>query len=501
MSSKSLPERPDLADLEREANAVLRLHRDGKASAAARIAANHPGFMHQDSRAVLDSPLSPADARLVIAREYGFDDWATLEHHVGAGKRVAPFAPHPRFGDAVRAIDSGGVDGLRALLDVHPELTHARTNLEPPYHYFTGATLLHHVAWNPGRDAPVPPNVVEIARFLLDRGSDPDALTLGYSIGTTMGLILTSMAASDANASGPLIDLLLERGASIDLRDSAAVIPDWGSRNVVHLALANHAPRAAEKLIELGATADVCVAAALGRMDLVRRFFSPDGRLMERPRQAGNVLSEPDAIGLALLFAYVYDRQDVLDFLLEKDGNWNVTGVNNGTVLHRAAWDGNLGMVKRLVAKGADITNRENPFTATPFSWAQHNRQHEVVEWMRRHCPIDIHDAVGFNLREQAEARLREDPGSVNRRIDQWEAPQSTPLYWAAWTQITDVTGAHSWPESDRESLAAMLLDYGADPNIVAGDGRTALDVAKAADAPSVAKLIESHGGKSSAEL
>ena len=50
-------------------------------------------------------------------------------------------------------------------------------------------------------------------------------------------------------------------------------------------------------------------------------------------------------IGLALLFAYVNGRTGAVDFLLEKDGNWNMTGVNNGTALHRAAWEGDLAMV------------------------------------------------------------------------------------------------------------------------------------------------------------
>ena len=219
---------------------------------------------------------------------------------------------------------------------------HARTNLEPPYGYFTAATLLHHVAWNPSRRAPVPANIVDIARLLLDRGADVDAFTLGRSGGTTMGLVVTSHMASEANVSGPLIDLLVERGAALDLGTSAPIIPDWGPTNVLDAPLSNGAPRAAEKLIELGAKPDICAAAALGRVDLLRGFFDEDGRLRERPMRHGTRMSERDAIGLALLFAYVNNHTDAVDFLLEHDGNWNMTGVNNGTVLHRAAWAGDL---------------------------------------------------------------------------------------------------------------------------------------------------------------
>ena len=65
-------------------------------------------------------------------------------------------------------------------------------------------------------------------------------------------------------------------------------------------------------------------------------------------------------------------------------------------------------MVKRLVAKGADIGNRDNPFNSTPLSWAQHNKRQDVFDWLRAHCAIDLHDAVCFDLREHVEARLHE---------------------------------------------------------------------------------------------
>jgi ankyrin repeat protein len=499
--TRTLPERPSLTEVRLQAKELQTLHREKRLPAAARIIANHPRLRHESTASVLEAPFELADAELVIAREYGFASWETLEHHIETERRIAAFAPHPGFDDAVRAIDAGDMDGLGALLAAHPELVHARTNLQPPYGYFSGATLLHHVAWNPGRNAPVPANIVDIARLLLDRGADVDAVTLGRNGGTTMGLLVTSRMASDANVSGPLMDLLISRGAKIGADSIAVIIPDWGDMNVLDGSLANHAPRAAEKLIELGAKPDVCAAAALGDMKRLRAFFDASGRLVERPRRHGKVMSERDAIGLALLFAYVNRRPDAVDFLLDKDGNWNMTGVNNGTVLHRAAWGGDLAMVKRLVARGADMSNRDNPFNSTPLSWAQHNRQREVFDWMRANCAIDLHEAVGHNLREHVEARLREDPASVNRQLDNWEAPQSTPLYWAAWTKIHDVDGEHTWDEADRESLVRLLLDHGADPNIVAGDGYTPLDVARTAGAKRIAALIEERGGKSAAEL
>ena len=501
MYSQPLPPKPSLAQLKRRANDLRAAHADGRQAAAARIVTHHPRFKGKSAETALGHPLTLAEAQLIIAREYGFPNWAALKHFVETKSRVARFKVHPKFGDAVGALVAGDLDGLGRLLDASPELVHARTNLEPPYSYFTAATLLHHVAWNPAREAPVPGNIVDVARLLLDRDAEVDAMTLGPNAGTTMGLVITSAAASEANVSGPLIDLLLEYGATFDLGTLRSVIPEWGSVSVLDGALANHAPRAAEKLIELGAELDVCAAAALGRMDVLEGFFTAGGRLRERPYRNGARLSERNAIGLALLYAYVNHHPAAVEFLIEKDGNWNMTGVNNGTVLHRAAWDGDLAMVKRLVAKGADTSNRDNPFSSTPLSWAQHNKQQAVFDWMVANCAIDIHEAVGMNLRDQVEARLREDPSCVNRRIDNWEAPQSTPLYWAAWTSIQDVDGTHYWDEGSRVELVRLLLDHGADPNIVAGDGHTALDVAKTAGAKGIVKLLEAKGAKSGKDL
>lgn len=298
--------------------------------------------------------------------------------------RIAAIEPHPRFPEALAAFDAGDAEGLRGVLHDYPELTRARTNLDPPYGYFSAATLLHHVAGNPWRDGvTLPTNVVELARVLLDAGSEVDAMTLGRNGGTTMSLVITGKQASDMNVSGPLIDLLRERGARLELDGVGGIVRDWTTDNILDAPLANHAPRAAEKLIELGAPVDICAAAALGRMDWLRGMFDDRGQLTTPRLRNGKPLSQRDAIGLAMLFAYVNRRREAVDFLLAKDGNWDMIGVNNGTALHRAAWEGDLPMVQRLVALGADVSNRQNPYDSTPLDWAEHNGQREVADWMR----------------------------------------------------------------------------------------------------------------------
>lgn len=477
MSSRSLPAQPDLAELKLQAKQIHRQYRDRIESAAARVLAHHPRLQQRTLLEAREVTLALADAQLVIAREYGFDTWNALKRYVEIASQCAELRPHPRFGEALSALDAGDLDHLRALVTADASLVRARGFLDPPPNYFSAATLLHCVAGNPFR-SPLPTNVVDVARFLIRAGADVNAKTLAPTDGaTTMDLIITSAHASEVGRSGPLMDLLLSNGAELNLH-----LPD-----VLHIPLANHAPAAAEKMIELGAKADICAAGALGHMDLLRGCFDEHDTLTTPVRRRSKILSTRDAIGLALLFAYVNGRLEAVDFLLEKDGNWNMTGVNNGTALHRAASASDLAMVKRLFTKGADLNDRNNPFNATPLSWAEHFRQMEVFDWMCAHCPIDIHDAVCFGLSDHVRARVAEDPDSVNRLIDQWSIPRSSPLHQAAHTR--------------RAEIAKLLLDNGAQVNALAGDGRTALDIAEDRAATEVAKLLRDYGGLHSADV
>jgi hypothetical protein len=379
------------------------------------------------------------------------------------------------FDDALAALYAGEIARLRALIADEPLLLHLRAEARPPLGYFSGATLLHHVAGNPGWTdrRGFGSATVAIAGALLDAGADPGERTLGPPASTTMGLVITSRQASEAHVSAALIDVLRAHGAELDLTTPGAL----------DAPLSNDAPRAAEAMIALGAPLDLCAAAALGDLSRVQAAFDQRGQLHERIWRHGRELSSREAIGLALLFAYVNGQPHVVDTLLERDGDWNAIGVLNGTALHRAAWTGDLAMVQRLIARGADPSNRDNPFTATAFGWAVHNRQTAVAEWMRAQGLVDLHDAVAHDLTADAEARLREDPDAANRRRDHWNIPAGTPLHWAA--------------ARTRPLLARVLLAYGADPNAADGQGRTPLDRA-GQDAAAVTAILAQHGGRRS---
>ena len=70
MSARTLPDRPNLDQLKRQAQELRRDHRARRRPAAARIIAHHPDATTLEPDAVLDRPLTVAAAQLVIAREY-----------------------------------------------------------------------------------------------------------------------------------------------------------------------------------------------------------------------------------------------------------------------------------------------------------------------------------------------------------------------------------------------------------------------------------------------
>src|SRR2546428_11321604 len=76
-ASKSLPARPSLESLRKQAKRLARDIAAGNAGAIARARADLPN---------VDLPLTQRNAQLVIAREYGYAGWEDLT--AGGSKRV-----------------------------------------------------------------------------------------------------------------------------------------------------------------------------------------------------------------------------------------------------------------------------------------------------------------------------------------------------------------------------------------------------------------------------
>src|SRR5258705_525537 len=99
--SKSLPSRPNLEQLKKQAKDFLKAHESGDAETLQRIQANHPDYSNASKDGIRAAKFSLGDAQLVIAREYGFASWPKLKEHVESLllETADPKLGHARGGD------------------------------------------------------------------------------------------------------------------------------------------------------------------------------------------------------------------------------------------------------------------------------------------------------------------------------------------------------------------------------------------------------------------
>src|SRR3954468_18625392 len=173
MPTRRLPSRPELDQLKRQAKELVTEQRSGTLQACQRIREFHPKHAGALNDSIKAAPFTLSDAQLAIAREYGFPSWARLRTYVHRTDRPDLARPkheqieNPAFRTAVDLLDGGDTDGLRAHLMNHPGLVHQRVTFEGG-NYFSNPTLLEFVAENPIRHDALPPNIVEVARTILE---------------------------------------------------------------------------------------------------------------------------------------------------------------------------------------------------------------------------------------------------------------------------------------------------------------------------------------------
>ena len=60
---------------------------------------------------------------------------------------------------------------------------------------------------------------------------------------------------------------------------------------------------------------------------------------------------------------------------------------SGATPLHHAAWEGDLALIERLLAAGADPSAIDDRFGTTPLQWAEHAYQSEAVALLSQRSP------------------------------------------------------------------------------------------------------------------
>ncbi len=354
---------------EREIAWLIDAHRARSPAAAILIRRAGFTFGQQDpsDTSILDASLDDAHARNAIAKFHWFASYDD------AMKRAGELV-EPHFEAAADAIVDGDAAALHALLASHPDLARARS----PYAHH--ATLLQHVAANgieTSRQWQSPRNAAEIARILVDAGSEVDATCDAYGGSTAMGLLVSSCHPAESGVQVALVETLLDAGAAID-----GVATNQGTP--IETALLFGYPDAAEALARRGARIDdVLVAAGLGRVELVERLAEQPGARLDQAFRIASMLGRTQA-SLAVLdrgadptkrdregftglhWAAFFGHFQTVEALLDRANvraTLEVKNIYGGTVLDSTVWGARnikrhidrLPVIRRLIAAGANV--------------------------------------------------------------------------------------------------------------------------------------------------
>ncbi|MEO6527643.1 MAG: ankyrin repeat domain-containing protein [Gemmatimonadaceae bacterium] len=305
--SRLLPSRPDLEQQRTQAKELLERFTAGETESLARVRAALPD----------KTRITLADAQFVLAREYGFVNWAALKQHIES--IVEPTrSPIELAHDAFQRCDA---NALRRVLAKHAELR-ARIN-DPVFSFDSPAVvafaqddamvevLLEFGAdpnrksdWWAGGFHPLYVATGAAAERLLAAGAIPDACAAAHLDRVDL---LTAMIADDpacvhmrgGDGQTPLhfarsrevADLLLGAGADIDARDvdHRATPAQW------MLARARNEGRydLAQYLVDRGAEADIFLVAALGLTDRARAMLERAPALLDLRTGRGEYGEQP----------------------------------------------------------------------------------------------------------------------------------------------------------------------------------------------------------------
>jgi hypothetical protein len=382
--------------------------------AAARVRAHVPRLADWSG-----GELDERDARLVIAREYGFDTWrqlvATVEQvrAVHEGQREGS----PQVLAALDAIRAGDAAALASLLDAQPEL----------------AGHVHNGAWTTLLEAIAQPDVIGDGLHV-DLGTDPRVVQLLADRGADLEGPLNLAACFNR---AELVRLLLDAGADAAPDPSRGLTP-------LETAIFHGAREAAGLLAERGISPlALWTAAGLGRVDLLEQLLDTPQAAAHRPNLSdvgwppGPPAGEDGQTILdeALGHAAHNGRDDAVQWLLAHGADVDGAPYLGLTPLHFAAQFGRVSTVRLLLEHGADTMLRDRIHDGTPLDWARqsgHPAIETLLDTSERHVDSGLEYAPGdpvlVKVRQRGRNYLVTDDGAaVDRagRPDGWrEAAQ-----------------------------------------------------------------------------
>lgn len=454
MQTPQLPERPDLAQLKRQAKDLLRSARAREADALARFR-TLPAYARQRDNDQLAASVALHDAQSVIARELGFASWPALVERVEEltldfGAAVVEFIQaatevqperaermlkvHPRIasGDVHAALLLGALRHIESALS---DGTLVPTKAGGPRAWEPLLYLCHtSLAFGPAtrRDG-----IVRCAKLLLAAGADPNARYPWLHHGVQRAALWGAVCVTQLL---PLAELLLEAGANPN--DGVTFPLEAGGGNITAL----------ELLHAHGAD--------------VNQPWASDGA-----STLYAILQWADTpVGVRWLLQHGADPDPVF-------------AANGETPLHVVArrWDAEL--AELLVKRGANIERRRGD-GRTPYAVAELSGNRGVAEWLAQAgADTEVSEVDRFVAacsrgdRAAADAMLHAHP-QLSREI--------APEHYAALYRAAE--------RGDTRVLETMLA-CGFDPNHPDEEiGKTALHAAAKEGRPESVSLLLAHG-------
>ncbi len=287
------------------------------------------------------------------------------------------------FRKAVTFIDAGNAAELRTLLAEQPELTRKRLTAPGSWlreklgdalqGFFKEPYLLWFVAEDPVRQGSLPPNIAAIARIIIEAARSQPGSRFQEQIDHALRLVAWSWIARDSGVQIPLIDVLLDAGASID--GNALYEGRFGSN--VDAAIYNRNLAAAEHLLQRGGALTFTTALSLNRWADVDRLAP--------------TVSQEEKLGAFVQVALHGNAEAIRRMLALGVPATTVSGrmQSHGTALHHAVWSGNLDAVRALVEAGADLARRDTIHDGTPLAWALYaERNQQDADQARKYREI-----------------------------------------------------------------------------------------------------------------
>ena len=217
--------------------------------------------------------------------------------------------------------------------------------------------------------------------FGLGRGTGgPWRVRLGEAQQSPAEMLADQLIWAAAQGRTERVALLLENGVDPNVAGSGH--PTHEGRTAYEWAVSTGSRDIADLLVAAGArpprvsidAVDQFLAAALGEDAQLARQADPAVRAAAIERWPGAV---EQAVDLR--------RPGAVRLLVE--AGFSVHGARPVTPLHRAAYNGDLEMVRLLVGLGADPRREDLEFRSTPLGWAEHAAAQEVADYLRTVSP------------------------------------------------------------------------------------------------------------------